>query len=29
LFFEAADNEGVKRRMHSDVFITGVEVLVG
>jgi predicted RNase H-like HicB family nuclease len=29
LFFEAADPSEVKRRFHSDVFVTQVEVPVG
>jgi predicted RNase H-like HicB family nuclease len=29
LFYETADPSEVKRRFHSDVFVTQVEVLVG
>jgi predicted RNase H-like HicB family nuclease len=29
LFFESADPSEVKRRLHSEVFVTRVEVLVG
>jgi len=29
LFFEVADETGVSRRMHTDVFVTQVEVPVG
>jgi predicted RNase H-like HicB family nuclease len=29
LFFEVADSEEIARRMHSEVFVTNVEVPVG
>lgn len=29
LFFESADPSEVKRRLHTEVFVTSVEVLVG
>jgi predicted RNase H-like HicB family nuclease len=29
LFFEAASPEEIKRRLHSDIFVTQVEVAVG
>ena len=29
LFFESADPTEVKRRLHSEVFITSVEVAIG
>ena len=29
LFFESADRSEIKRRLHTEVFVTRVEVLVG
>ena len=29
LFFESADRSEIKRRLHSEVFVTRVEVLIG
>lgn len=29
LFFESADQNEIKRRLHTEVFVTRVEVLVG